>query len=84
MSKEIETCNCNSEFIPILVMIIRANFSAGFAPPFSMLQASGSQFPPPQHLYSGGYQPTLTLSEFPQQGMNHSQSSPIVPIRWES
>ena len=81
MSKEIETCNCNSEVILILVMIIRANFSAGFAPPFSMLQASGSQFPPPQHLYGGGYQPTLTPSEFLQQGMNRSRSSPNVPVR---
>ena len=61
------------------------NRSAGFAPPFSMLQASGSQFPPPQHLHSGGggYQPTFTPSEFPQQGMNCSRSSPIVPIRSE-
>ena len=58
-------------------------FLAGFAPPFSMLQASGSQFPPPQHLYSGGYQPTLTPPEFPQQGMNCSPSSPIVPMRSE-
>ena len=59
------------------------NISAGVTPPFSVLQASGTQFPPPQHLYSGGggYQPTLTPSKFPQQGMNHSRFSPNVPVR---
>ena len=53
------------------------NFSAGFAPPFGMLQPSGYQVPPPQHMYSSsaGYHPTFTPSQLPQQGMIHYDHS---------
>ena len=52
------------------------NFSAGFAPPSGMLQASGYQIPSPQDWYSG-YQPTLIPSQV-QQGNIHDHY-PILP-----
>ena len=48
-------------------------FSAGFSPLSAMVQPSGYQIPPPQHMYSssGGYQLTFSPSQLPQQGMIH-------------